>query len=392
MKALFDAAPEYLTGPNNRYLLNASVSSSFPQLESVDKNNNNWILSNRYATNYSLPDDGQISLASVTGFNIYKITRPRPVPLKRLDTDPRYIMDMILQNIRSERILPRTTDRYRILSYGDPRETGEYRDALGRTWITAAWLIEFNDTVRILYILPLPDGPVVISTVQTSSLRRIYEWDLRKLCDHTQTAYSATLEGWDEFIALNTALPGFLGDFKFNWKSETQEVSIDTGTVSVSVGNDVFEWSPRSNLFIAPCWYQTGSEDSEESESAEQAPANLGSAVQAPIEFGLRRISLTRDSRGRVFINLIKNMKPDPRRGAIAEENWDDFVQANYPYNEQPAISARDNTGSVGAILQAETPRPGVRYSLYLSMENPQNEENLSRRFNALKAGIRVKE
>jgi hypothetical protein len=138
MKALFDAAPEYLTGPNNRYLLNASVSSSFPQLESVDKNDNNWFLSNRAAANYTLPDDGQISRVSLTtGFSMYKITRPRPVPLKQLDTDPRYIMDLILQNIRSERTLPPTTDKYRILSYGDPMEVTEYRDALGRTWIAA---------------------------------------------------------------------------------------------------------------------------------------------------------------------------------------------------------------------------------------------------------------
>ncbi|GHV93083.1 hypothetical protein AGMMS50268_35860 [Spirochaetia bacterium] len=159
MEALFDAAPEYLRGPNNLYLLNASVLSYFPQMEFVDNNNNNWVLSNLQTKSYTLPDDGRIDLASVAGFNIYKITRPRSVPLKQLDTDPRYIMDMILQNIRTERSLTRY-DKYRILSFADPMEVGEYRDALGRSWIAAAWLIEFDDTVRILYILPLPNGPV----------------------------------------------------------------------------------------------------------------------------------------------------------------------------------------------------------------------------------------
>jgi hypothetical protein len=355
-------------------------------LESVDKNDNNWFLSNRYAANYTLPEDGQISRVSLTtSFSMYKITRPRPVPLKQLDTDPRYIMDMILQNIRSERTLPQTTERYRILSSGDPMEVTEYRDALGRTWIAATWLIEFNDTVMILYILPLPDGPAVISALQTSSLRRVYEWDLRKLCDHTQAAYSATFEGWDEFIALDVGFPGFLGDFKFDWKSDTQEVSIEAGTVSISAGKDVFEWTARSNLFIAPAWYRT--EGLQETESAEQVPAELGH-----IEFGLRRITLNRDSRRREYINLYKDMKPDPRRGSIAAENWDDLVQAKYPYHEQPGISVKDNTGSVGAMIQAETPRADVLYTLYLSMENPRDEENLSRRFNALKAGIRVRE
>jgi hypothetical protein len=257
-------------------------------------------------------------------------------------------------------------------------EVAEYRDALGRSWIAATWLVEFEDSVRILYILPLPDGPVVISTVQTSSRRREYEWDLRKLCDHIHAAYSASFEEWDEFIALNPYIPGFLGDFKFDWNPGTQEVSIEAGTVSVSAGKDVFEWNALSELFIAPCWFQT--EASQENETADQAP----------IEFGLREIYFSKDVRGREYIMLYKNIKPDPRRGSSAAESWDDLVQAKYPYNEKPAISAKDNTGSVGAMLQAETPNPDVLYTLYLSMEDPQDEENLSNRFNALRAGIRV--
>ncbi|GHV77455.1 serine protease [Spirochaetia bacterium] len=374
MEALFDAAPEYLTGPNNRYLLNTSVSSSFPQMEFVDKDDNNWYLSDLKTSSYTLPDDGRITLASVANFNIYKISRPRTVPLKQIDTEPRYIMDTILQNIRRERTLARN-DKYRILSFGDPVEVGEYRDALGRSWIAATWLIEFDDTVMIMYILPLPDGPAVISTLRTSSQRRVYEWDLRKLCDHIQTAYSASFEGWDEFIALNAEpavrdIPGFLKDFKFNWRPDAQEVSVESGTVSVGAGKEVFEWTPLSELFIAPCWYQ--------------------SAEQLPIEFGVRRIFLSRDSRNREYINLYKNIKPDPRLGSSSAEDWNDLVQEKYPYNEQPGISAKDNAGSVGAILQTDPADPGVLYTLYLSMENPQDEENLSRRFNALKTGIRI--
>ncbi|GHV90364.1 hypothetical protein AGMMS50268_08670 [Spirochaetia bacterium] len=208
----------------------------------------------------------------------------------------------------------------------------------------------------------------MISTLQTSARRREYEWDLQKLCDHVHAGYLASFEGWNEFIALNPSLPGFLGDFKFDWKSDTQEVSIEAGTVSVSAGKDVFEWTGLSELFIAPAWFR-------ENET---------------IEFGLRWIYLSRDTRGREHINLYKNIKPDPRRGASAAESWNDLVREKYPYNEQPGISVKDNTGSVGAILRAERPKSDVLYTLYLSMENPRDEENLSRRFSALKAGIQV--
>jgi hypothetical protein len=335
----------------------------------VDTNDNNWFLSSLEGTNYTLPDDGRIALKSFGGFDIFKITRPRSVPLKQIDTDPRYILDMILQNIRTDRSLTQY-DKYRILSYGDPMEVTEYRDALGRSWIAAAWLIGFDDSVKLLYILPMPNGPVVISTTPPSSRRQEYEWDLRKLCDHIQVAYSAAFEGWDEFLALNPHIPDFLGDFKFGWNPDAQEVSLEAGTVSVSAGKDVFEWTPLSELFIAPFWYRT--------------------ADQGPVEFGLRWIYLSRDSRNREYINLYKNIKPDPRLGSSSAENWGDLVRAKYPYNEQPAISVKDNTGSVGAILQTDLPKVDVLYTLYLSMEDPRDEENLSRRFNAIKAGIRL--
>ncbi|GHU56386.1 serine protease [Spirochaetia bacterium] len=382
MEALFEAAPEYLTGPNNLYLLNTSVSSTFPQMEFVDKNNNNWVLSNLQIKNYTLPDDGNIALSSLTNFDIYKITRPRSVSLKQIDTEPRYILDTILQNIRWERTLARN-DKYRILSYGDPMEVSEYRDALGRSWITAAWLVEFDDSVIIMYILPLPDGPALITTHQASSRWQEYEWDLQKLCDHIQTAYSATFEGWDEFIALNPSVPGFLEDSKFDWNPDTQEVSVENGTVSVSAGKDVFEWTGRSELFVAPCWYRTNSLQTRSSQENENETAEQ-------IKFGIRRIFLSRDSRQREYINLFKNIKPDPRRGSNAAGNWNDLVQAKYPYDEKPGISVRENTGSVGTILRAETPNPDELYTLYLSTDNPQNDENLIRRFNALKAGVQI--
>lgn len=388
MESLFSAAPEYLTGPNNLYLLNAAVSSAFPELEFVDKNDNNWNLSDLEVKNYTLPDDGRIGLATVSSFNIYKITRPLSTPLKPIDTDPKYIMDTILQNIRRDRTLARN-DTYRILSYGDPMEVNEYQDALGRSWIAATWLAGFDDTVMIMYILPLPNGPAVISTWQTSSRRREYEWDLRKLCDHIHAAYSASFSGWNEFIALDSELPnepqvnepqvheppvryipGFLGDFKFNWKSGAQEVSVESGTVSVSAGKDVFEWTDLSELFIAPSWYRTGEE--------------------SRIEFGVRQIVLSRDSRGREYINLYKNIKPDPRLGSSPAENWNDLVQAKYPFDGKPGISAKDNTGSVGAIIQPENANPNALYTLYLSMENPLDEENLNKRFSVLRGGVRV--
>jgi hypothetical protein len=369
MTNLFSEAPEYLTGPNNRYLLNSSLSSVFPELDFVDKNDDNWKLSSLERKSYNLADDGRLWHSSVSGFSFYKINKPKTVPLETINTDPRYIMDMILANIRMERTLW-GNDKYRILSFGDPSGTGEYRDSLGRKWLTAHWVIGFDDEVLIMFILPLPNGPALITTMQDSSQRDVYEWDIRKTSDHTHVIYSADLKGWNDFLALKEYVPEFLRDFKYDWQEADKEIFFESGGIALRADSNVFDWADSSELFLAPSWYKSGDK----------------------ITFGIRKFIINRDVRGKEYTVLYKNIKPDERLGANAAENWNDLLDEKFPFDGKPAVSVKDNTGSVGIILKPDRVDDNVRYSLYLSMENPQDEENLSRRFNFLKEGIQVAE
>ena len=369
MSALFKEAPEYITGPNNAYLLSSSLSSIFPEISFVDPNDDNWKLSGLEKKNYTLDDSGRLMYASVSGFNFYKIKRPLSVSLEKVCTDPRYIMDLILQNLRTERTLW-GNDKYRILSFGEPSFTGEYRDVLGRTWIKTCWDIDFDDKILIMYILPLPNGPAVISTMQPSALKHVYEWDTEKTCDHVFASYDATFSEWNDFIALKKYIPDFLRDFRFNWDNSRKIISISSNSLTLAAGSRVFEWDSESELSLAPSWYKINNKPS----------------------FGIRKVVLRRDLRGKEYIILYRNIKPDARLGAGAMENWNDIVNEKYPFDGKPGISVKDNTGSVGAIIQAQRLDPDARYSLYLSMENPQNEENLNLRFDALKQGLAVRD
>ncbi|MDR1238487.1 MAG: serine protease [Treponema sp.] len=369
MTQLFEEAPEYLEGSNSAYLLNSSLSSVFPQLDFVDPNDNNWKLSGLEIKNYNLPDNGQLIQAAVSGYVFYKINKPDSSPLEKINADPRYILDLMLQNVRTERTLW-GNDKYRILSFGDPSSVSSYTDALGRTWNTAWWLIGYENRVMIMYILPLPNGPALIVTTQSSSEKDEYEWDVRKICDHLHVAYSAKFEGWQEFIASPSGVPEFLSDFRFDWQQETRSLSLRFDGITINADNQVFDWTNASELFLAPSWYKP--DDS--------------------VEFGIRKIIFNRDLRGKDFFTMYRNIRPDPKLGAKSAEVWNDLVTAKYPFDEKPGISVKDNTGSIGTILPVENPNPNVRYSLYFSMENPQDEENLSRRFSVLKTGIQVRE
>jgi hypothetical protein len=366
MTALFSEAPEYVTGPNNSFLLNGSLSSSFPQVSFVDPNDDNWKLSNLNARSYNLENDGRLMHAGISGTSFYKIKKPNTVSLEQACTDPKFILDLILQNIRTERTLW-GNDKYRILSLGEPASTGKFQDALGRTWISAYWIIGFDDKVQIMYILPTADGPVVLSSIQNSALLQDYEWDLKKTCDHIFAAYISTFNNWVEFLTMKDYVPKQFQDLRLRWDVDAQTISFNSEGVSFNINKDVFDWTGDSEIFLAPSWYR-----------------NKGIP-----EFGVRKIILNRDLRGKDYFILYRNILPDSRLGSSVMESWNDLVQRKFPFDGNPTISVRDNNGSVGMIFDAESGTDTL-YSLYLSMENPQNEENLNRRFSALKQGISI--
>jgi len=366
MKGLFKDAPEYLTGNNNMWILNTTITTVFPQIDFVDPNDDEWSLSNMNTKSYNLTDDGLLLHAEISDWNFYKIKKPKSVNLAR-SYEPKYIMDTILQNIRMDRTMG--NDRYRILSFGEPKLLSTYTDSLGRTWQTAQWLIEFVDQVLIAYILPLPDGPTVITTRKSSSTRDVYEWDLRKICDHVWAAYNGTFAGWNEYLGTRH-VPGFLKNLNYRWQESAKQISFNTGDIAFTANNGIYDWTGNSELFLGPSNY----------------------LLNGQIRFGIRRITLSLDARQKEYISLVKRLKPDQRMPNNSQESWNDVYQERFPYNGVPAISAKDNEGAVGAVLQPPSENPNLRYTLYLSMENPQNEDNVQRRFGAFKSGVVIRD
>ena len=366
MNSLFAEAPEYLTGPKNMWILNTTITTVFPQIDFVDPNDGEWTLTNLNTRSYNLADDGILMHTEVSDWNFYKLNKPKPVGLAR-SYESRYIMDTILQNIRLERTLG--NEKYRILSFGDPEEVSTYADFLGRTWLTSQWLIEFADQVLIMYILPLPNGPAVVTVRRPSSTQAIYEWDLRKICDHIWASYNGTFAGWGEFLATRH-VPDFLKSLNYRWQESAKQISFNTGDIAFSANSNIYDWTSNSELFLGPSHY----------------------LLNDQIRFGIRRITLSLDSRQKENISVVKRLKPDARMPNNSQENWNDVYQERFPYNGIPAISARDNEGTIGTVLLPPSRNPNLRYTLYLSMENPRNEENVQGRFNAFKNGVQIRD
>jgi hypothetical protein len=367
MTEVFDEAPSYLEGPNNRYILNQTVGSDFPEFAFVDRNDDQWKISDLRVQTFELEDDGMIVQSVVSDFYLIKIRRPKTAPLEALNTDPKTVMDTILSGANLERTLG-NIGKYRILSFGEPAEIAEYRDKQGRTWIKTYWLLNFEDSIMVAYILPAPNGPVVFMTRQDSHERHVYEWDMEATCDRLAVAYRGDIEEWSAFLAMEKWVPSFLAEVSFDWDETEKTMGLSLPQLSFKTGGAVFDWTPRSSLFIVPAYYQRDNR----------------------IEYGFRSVIVQRDIKGNDYFMIHQHIKPDERLGAKNMEYWNDVVQAKYPYDGISRLSAKDNTGFIGAILPQAGISADARYSLYLNMESPGDENALSRRFKALEEGISI--
>jgi hypothetical protein len=304
--------------------------------------------------------------AQIDDWTFYKLNKPKSVSLEN-SYEPRYIMDTIMQNMRWDRTLG--NNRYRILSFGDPEEISSYQDLLERNWITAQWLIDLFDETLLMYILPLPNGPAVITLRIPSQYQFMLEWDLQKLCDHVWAAYSGTFEDWNTFI--NTSyVPDFLKGLNYRWQESSKRISFTTGDITVSLDSSIYDWTNSSELILGPSHY----------------------LLDGRINFGIRRIVLHKDSRYKESLLIVKRIRPSPLLPNSSQESWNDVLLERFPYNNIPAVSVRDNEGTMGAVLVPPSRRADLRYALYLSMENPQNDDNVQRRFNAFRNGVTIRD
>jgi hypothetical protein len=251
---------------------------------------------------------------------------------------------------------------------GDPVEASEYRDSQGRIWLKTWWMLDFADTIMLAYILPMPNGPVIFMTRQSSANRHIYEWDMEAACDCIFIGYRGTMEEWGSFLSMKEWVPASLASLSFAFDDTENSVRLALPQFSLKAGEPVFDWTSQSSLVIAAAYY----------------------LKDEKIEYGVRALILERDLKGNDYCLIQQHIKPDERLGAKTMEQWNDVKAAKYPFDSQSRLSDKDNTGSIGGLLAQPGVSPDVQYSLYLGMEDPGNMDALSRRFKALEAGIQI--
>jgi hypothetical protein len=375
MRQLFAEAPEYIYGSNNALLLDVSPDSLFPQIDFVDKNDSEWKLADFEVTPHQIDQYQTLLTAEAGSFAVWRITDRGPVRSLPLQPDPRTAVDYILKKVRIERTLAgsRANENhfYRILSFGDPYEQTEYRDNFGRLWIEARFLLPFDDNVFTAFILPTPGGHVLLTAFCPSPAAAVFAGDMRKTLDHTHIAYSATFERWDEFLRMAKWTPAFLQDVYIRWENDANTLTLQSPSLTARLNGNVFQWSSRSELFLAPAWQKES----------------------GGISYGLQKLVFDKGDGAPDYAVLYRNSKPSGSLGSGAQRFWSALLEKTSPFDEVAVTRPNTETVTIGTVLQSASPREDVRWTLYMenNRSSPQTENETRIRFNALKAAISIK-
>jgi hypothetical protein len=214
----------------------------------------------------------------------------------------------------------------------------------------------------------MPNGPVILMTRQDSDARHVYEWDMEAACDRVFAAYRGNLEEWNEFLSMKKWIPDSLTSFSFSWDEREKNLSLTLPQLSLQTGDSVFNWTSQTSLHMVPGYY----------------------LKDEKIEYGFRSIVVERDVKGTDYFIISQHIKPDERLGVKMVEQWNDVKAARYPFDGISRLSAKDNTGTAGGLLTQPNVSDDVRYSLYMGMENPGDEESLTVRYKNLEGGISI--
>jgi hypothetical protein len=355
MTELFKAAPAYLSGPNNAYLLSSVWSEYCPQFDFVSQNDNNWKISGFDYASQDFMYDGSLNYAN-WGKNIrlYKIRKSKNCALTDIDTNPRFIMDKLLENQYVNRTLSDESGNaytYRIKSYGEPAKIEKYVDSTGRVWLKTFWFVDYNDSVIIAYILPLPDGPAMLTMTVPSAYLYDWQWDMEQMCSHLHAVYTGSFGNWLDFLKMTDYIPAFLKDGQFVFDNMT--IPLPAILASSSILNEVIPLSDAPYLSLTPSYYDDN----------------------GTVKLGINRVDIYDSIRSRNQLNIAMRFKPDPRLNYSYQYAWSDIVNGKFPWDGKPAMSPQSDSGSVSAVLEggaasSADSAAGSRCTLYLKLES----------------------
>ena len=162
---------------------------------------------------------GSLKYGKIGDFTIALLKKGDDLDLDRLYSDSAYFMDNFLEGLPYYRDI--AGENYRITSLGAADNSYSHTDVYGRKWIVSDWSLDYTNIKFLTYILPVPDGAVILIRAATSDMiKNYFSHNFELISNHLYLTYEGSFKAWSKFLSMDRYLPTIFKDFNFSWSTK----------------------------------------------------------------------------------------------------------------------------------------------------------------------------
>lgn len=338
-------------GDSSLEALYNNTSSIMPQVIFKNNTDKTWNISAIKVENSKLRDNGVLNYADVIDSSmLLYVEKPDSISLKKLNSQPKALMDLILEGINFPRLIG--NQEVRITSLGYPFSVGEITDNYSRTWLVSKWLIEFSDVVIITYSLPTPEGSIVLLQSVNSAYLDSYQFSSDKMLNFIDISFYGNYKEWKEYLSLKELIPPSLTEITINKNSNG--MVFRSKNLELISHNSIINASDDTIITLDYDIFTSKGE----------------------IVWDIRRVvfsEITSDN----FLLLYKTLRPDIKLRDFFHNEWNNTIATRHPFNNIPFNeNGRTNLGKLLNYTKGDN-EPEYIYSLFIAKEGRVNDTNM---------------
>lgn len=183
---------------STRLLVQQTQIYAFPTLI-VRDSNGQWARSGKGLRRVSLDSNGYVDIGQSGHTMLLHVRRPDQMDAAQFYRDAKTRMDLLAGAGLFQRTV--AGERIKITSLGKPSSETTYTDRWQRPWLVSTWPFPYLNSQVVAYVLPVPDGCVMMMRMAPAAQVSGHRLDLDELANFIYVTYGGTLAQWKEYLA-----------------------------------------------------------------------------------------------------------------------------------------------------------------------------------------------
>lgn len=304
------------------------------------------------------------------GRSMYMLLRkPDKISLAELFKDSKLFMDLILKGNPARR--PVGPKNIKVTSFGKAHQEYMFTDSYQRKWKIMTWQLEYDDSMGVIFALPVPGGSVIMMRGGPTRFAEEFVLHLKTIADFVYVSYYGTLEQWREFLKSRELLPPIFASININFEYE-KYFKYASNRMAFSYGPDFMKITKNSDLQLKFSYFK-----------------EKGKTV-----WDVAGLIIGDDKNSQSYVTISRSMRPPESLADKDRQDWDNISNRRMPFNKSSFTSDKYTTiGTVYTQQAAENLASApLLYTVFYGMSGNLEQKTVAEKLDKFTQDLVIKE